>query len=124
MAATCRSYSLIVHACLEDRDALAVRPQDRYATAAEFLQALAEYRDEPDDNEGLAAVFKPLPAETAARPTVEVSSSEATRIVLLDSVHAPPVPTSYELPRRWKWVFAALAGLAFGEFLILLRLLF
>ena len=104
--------------------ALAVRPQDRYATAAEFLQALAEYRDEPEDNEGLAAVFKPLPAETAARPTVEVSSSEATRIVLLDSVHAPPVPTSYELPRRWKWVFAALAGLAFGEFLILLRLLF
>ncbi|MGV2480307.1 UNVERIFIED_CONTAM: hypothetical protein IGO34_26255, partial [Salmonella enterica subsp. enterica serovar Weltevreden] len=49
--------------------ALAVRPQDRYATAAEFLQALAEYRDEPDDSEGLAAVFKPLPAETAARPT-------------------------------------------------------
>lgn len=120
------------------RRALAVRPEDRYANATEFLAALdAVSLDAPGDAADLAAVYEArhhLPdlsispmrvtemvetrvieqVETAA-PTVTARPRDAGREVR----PAPPAP----VPLLWRAGFAVAAAIAAAEFLVIMYLL-
>jgi len=108
--------------------ALAVRSEQRYATAAEFLAALEAYREEQGvDPADTAAVFatrrgvtpstqrqEPETTAGATEPPTASAAVSATRVV---------ASIEQQLPTRWKWVVAALAAVVAVEFMLLLLLL-
>nr|WP_301334140.1 serine/threonine-protein kinase [Solimonas sp. SE-A11] len=111
--------------------ALAVRAQDRYATAGEFLAFLDSLSDEQIDNgAGMADVFTPPPVrQGAVADEATVTRSAESRVVSMVPADAqvtmtrapvtlPAVPE--RLPRRWRWVVAVLAMISVVEFLLLM----
>ncbi|HEY0916227.1 MAG TPA: serine/threonine-protein kinase [Solimonas sp.] len=110
--------------------ALAVRAQDRYASATEFLAFLDSLTDEQIDNgAGMADVFTlPLVRPGAVADEATVTRSAESRVVSLvpedaqiTMTRAPvTLPAAPErLPKRWRWVVAILAGISVVEFLLL-----
>lgn len=112
--------------------ALAVRAEQRYATAAEFLAALEAYREEQGaDPAATAAVFatrraitpskQPQEPQTTAgateepvtEPITENAAVSATRVIA--GIEDPP-------PSPWKRVAVVLAAIAALEFVLLLLL--
>ena len=110
--------------------ALAVRGQDRYASAADFLAFLDSLSDEQIDNgAGMADVFTPpVVRPDASTAEATVSRSAESRVVSMVPADAQvtmtraPVtlPVAPErLPKRWRWVVAVLALVSVVEFLLL-----
>lgn len=113
--------------------ALAVRAQDRYASATEFLAFLDSLTDEQIDNgAGVADVFLPPPLRPdGITAEATVSRSAESRVVSLvpedaqiTMTRAPVIPPAApeRLPKRWRWVVAILAGISVVEFLLLMAL--
>ncbi len=111
--------------------ALAVRAQDRYASATEFLAFLDSLTEEQIDNgTGMADVFTlPLVRQDTATAEDAVTRSAESRVVSLvpedaqvTMTRAPvTLPATPErLPKRWRWVVAILAGISVLEFVLLM----
>ena len=111
--------------------ALAVRAQDRYASATEFLAFLDSLTDEQIDNgTGMADVFMPPPLRqdgiTAEATVTRSAESRVVSLVPEDAqitmTRAPvTLPAAPErLPRRWRWVVAILAVISVVEFVLLM----
>lgn len=110
--------------------ALAVRAQDRYGSAGEFLAFLDGLSaDDIDNGTGLAELFAPPVARpdavTAEASAARSSESRVVSVIPPDAqitmtrapVTLPQVPAG--LPPRWRWVLILLAAISLLEFLLL-----